>query len=158
MSFRLVRTFGVRWPASPFILTMSLFLLSSPTGADVTSEPLPGVTVENVVATPAQKGGTSIIRFRIVNAGVDDISLQGLRSDSARSAALVLRNSLGVRRDVEMLSIQREEELDFSTSHISGELRDLQTDMVEGDYQDIELVFGRGSISVEAHIHRSASK
>jgi len=126
--------------------------------ADVTSEPLPGVIVEDVVASPALKGGTSTVRFRILNLGVDDISLRGILSEAARSSALVLQEPLGFRKDIEMFSIRREEELDLSTSHLSVELCDLRTDLVEGGYLNVQLIFTSGAISVEAHIHRSTGE
>jgi copper(I)-binding protein len=149
------RTPAQRWVVAVLMIQMFLVFLSNPANADVTSEPISGVTVEDAVASPASKGGKSIVRFRIINSSVDNISLQGLRSSAANSAALVLRDSHNLQRDVKMLSIQREEELDLSTSHISGELRDLRTDLIEGDYVDIELVFQSGAIAVEAHIHES---
>ena len=49
--------------------------------ADVTAEPLSGVTIEDASATTAGQGETSQVRFRISNSGVDDIALIGISSD-----------------------------------------------------------------------------
>lgn len=122
--------------------------------ADVTSEPLSGVTIEDAFATIAGQDETSQVRFRISNSGVDDIALIGISSDVSESGAFVIDDPLSGDRDIEMLTVLREEELDLTTSHIRGELRGATKPFVEGEFVAFNLVFRSGTVSAEAHIHR----
>jgi len=122
--------------------------------ADVTAEPLSGVTIEDASATTAGQGETSQVRFRISNSGVDDIALIGISSDVSESGAIVIDDPLSGDRDIEMLTVLREEELDLTTSHIRGELRNVTEPFVEGEFVAFNLVFRSGTVSAEAHIHR----
>lgn len=133
------------------VLTVSLD--ASEAAADVTSEPLSGVTVEEATAEPAKAGEVSKLRFRLVNSGVSNLTLTGIHSPLSEAGALVLRGPLTGPRDVTTLTILQEEELDLMTSHIWGELRGLKRELATGSFVEFELVFRSGSVSAEAHVH-----
>ena len=121
--------------------------------ADVTSEPLSGVTIEDATATPAGLGETSRVRFRLSNSGVDDIVLIGISSDLSNTGALMMNDPLIGDREINLLTVLREEELDLTTSHIRGELRTLSKPLVVGDFVAFDLIFRSGTVSAEADVH-----
>lgn len=136
------------------IIGMSLFPAFA--CADSSFETADGVEIESAHATPAPKGGTMIVRFRVVNLSVNNIALVGVRSSIAGVGAMVMRDPLMGTRDVTTLTIEREEELGFNTSKIWTELRDTKEGFVEGDYIPFELLFRHGTVATEAHVHKSA--
>lgn len=139
----------------PYVIACCFALAPVAAAADQTFEPMSGVTIENAVASPAAKGNNSAIRFRIVNTGVDDLALIGIRSPQARSGALAMADPVIGSLEISTLTIEaeEEEEADLSTSHLRAEIRGLRRSLESGDYVRFELVFRNGALPGEAHVH-----
>lgn len=124
--------------------------------ADESSEPNPGIYIEDAVATPAAAGETSIIGFRIDNFSGRSVNLMGVSSENATSALILIRGH-GARTHIASgVSVMQEETLDLRTSHMWVELRGLKSAVMEGDLVPFELIFARGQVSAQAHAHAGA--
>jgi len=128
-------------------------LLSPPVYADVTTEPIDGVSVENAHATVARRGGGSRVHFQIDNASGRDLTLVGVSSNIAGSGSLVSRRPVVGVQDITPLFVASEETLDLASSHLWAELRDLNVDLNVGDIIEFELQFRSGIAKAAAHVH-----
>ncbi len=127
--------------------------LSLPTFADESFEPISGVDVLNATATLAAVGETSRLRFRLENFSSADMTLIGVRSEKAVSGAIIVSDGEGGRSEAPQLLIKEEETLDFETSHIWLELRELKTTLKNGQSLPFELIFRTGALPGRAHVH-----
>ena len=130
--------------------------LSLPTFADESFEPVSGVTVLNATATPAAVGETSQLRFSLENFSSSDLTLTRVRSKMAGSGAIFVSDGKGGGSVAPQLLIKQEETLDFETSHIWLELRNLKEAATTGGVMPFELVFRTGVLPGRAHVHGRA--
>lgn len=121
--------------------------------AHETLEPLSDVYVEQAVATTAEVGGTTRVRFVLDNLSGNDVTLVGAEAPLATSGALVLHTGDGETRDVPIFLIKDQEVLDLSTSHIWIELRGLRQPLSDDDEFHFELIFRKGAVAATAHVH-----
>lgn len=141
---------GRRWPLA-WLAAASLFMHTAE--ADELFEPLPGVVVDQAVATPAKAGGTSRLRFRIDNASGRDIALVGVRSDAAASGALIVMSPDGKPQEGAIFLLREEELLDLGSSHAWAELRGMRRSLPNGGTLEFELIFRTGAVPGYAHVH-----
>ena len=121
--------------------------------ADESSEPLPGVYVEDAVAIPASAGDMSIIGFRLDNFSSGNVLLLGVTSEVAETALVLMRGGGTGPQIAKTVLIMQDEILDLRTSHIWTELRGLKSEITEGDLVHFELIFDRGRVAAQAHAH-----
>lgn len=141
---------------SSLIAVFAFFALIEPTAGDETFEPMSSVTVLGATATPATVGETSRLQFRLENFSSADLTLVGVTSKMAEAGAIVIADGVGGRSVAAQLLINEDETLDFETSHIWLELRDLKEPLKDGDTMPFELVFRSGTLPGRAHVHAAA--
>lgn len=142
--------------SSRFLIALLVFILTqdSRLNANETSEPIWGVSVEDVVATPADTGGTSKLHFRVDNFSGRTIAIIGVRSSLSASGALVMQNpDLERSEDIPVLIVLDQEILNLRSSYIWAELRELKEPIRLGDYISFDLVLRDTEVPVEAHVH-----
>ena len=105
-----------------------------------------GVTVLGATATPAAVGDTSRLQFRLENFSSADLTLVGVTSKMAGVGAIMITDGVGGRSVAAQLLIKEDETLDFETSHIWLELRDLREPLKGGDTMPFELIFRSGAL------------
>jgi len=136
------------------IVAILAFLLSDQsTLADESFEPISGVTILSATTTPAAVGETSRLQFRLENFSSADLTLIGVRSELAESGAIMIADGDGGSTVAAQLLVKEEETLDFQTSHIWLELRDLKALLEDGDTMPFELIFRNGVLPGRAHVH-----
>ncbi len=138
---------------SALVVIIAIGALSPPTSADESFEPISGVSVLNATATPADVGETTRLQFRLENFSSSDMTLIGVKSEKAGSGAIIVSDGEGGRSETPQLLIKEEETLDFETSHIWLELRNLKEPATTGGVMPFELVFRSGALPGRAHVH-----
>ncbi len=141
---------------SALLLSMfSLPLISIPSNAwsDVISERTDGVYFEDAVVSAATKGGIAIVQFKITNFGLQHINLQGIRASFAETGKLLSSSQSPSAKSVTGFLILEEETIDFSSSHLRGELHNISQNLVSGDSVEIELEFAGFTTTTLAHVH-----
>lgn len=113
------------------------------------------VTVEAATASPGRKGGSSRIRFRLVNEGSEALHVIGIETDLGERAQLVGRIGTVRTSVLDSIGAPAGETLDLTTSHLWFEIDPLARDLREGEVFDVRLNFVKGSISVPVHVHES---
>ncbi len=141
---------------SSLIAGFAFFALINTSAADETFEPISGVTVLGATTTPAAVGDTSRLQFRLENFSSADLTLVGVTSKMAGGGAIMIADGVGGRAVAAQLLINQDETLDFETSHIWLELRDLKAPLKDGDTMPFELVFRSGALPGRAHVHAAA--
>ena len=132
---------------------MALAALPSIVSADEISEHIDGIYVEDATITPAKKGKTATLRFRMTNFRRKHVTLIGLRALFAKTGKMVMLIPEKGPENVSSLTILSEEVLDFATSHLKGELHDVESDLVLGSNIEFELVFTDFTTTATAHVH-----
>lgn len=127
-------------------------------GADGSAEPISGLEITDAVVTPARKGGTAIVGFRIDNLSSRSVTLVGVRSEIAGSAAIVVGSAERVGEEATAILIDQNETLDLRSSHLRIELLELAVAIEPGDMVPFELVFADGMARAEAHAHAWTSR
>ncbi len=114
------------------------------------------ISVEAAWITAAEKGGYSVLRFRLVNDGRVPAHLLGVNTTVADSARILAR--VDDRKAVAMnsLSVPADEELDLTTNHLWVELGPLRQTVQPGQIINVKLLFLRGDLDIEAHVHDMA--
>lgn len=138
------------------VAILALVAMGPPVSADETFEPISGVTVMNATATPGAVGETTRLQFRLDNFSSSDLTLIGVKSVKAGSGAIIVSNGEGGGSAAQQLLIKQEETLDFETSHIWLELRDLKEALEDGALLPFLLVFRSGALPGFAHVHAAA--
>lgn len=135
------------------LLLVAVFAAAWPVGADTVVDLDTDVTVEAATASPARKGESSRIRFRLVNEGSAALHVTGIETELADRAQLVGR--IGAVRTAVFYSIGAPagEVLDLTTSHLWFGIYPLTRDLRDGETFDVRLIFVNGSILVPVHVH-----
>lgn len=123
------------------------------TSADLSSEPLWAVTIEDTTATPAPVGGSTRVKFQIDNFTGRAISISGIESAAAQSGTLSVAVTPNNVRRVDSFSVLHDEELDLATTHVRAELSGLRAALKEGDILDFTLIIQGRSVPAVAHVH-----
>lgn len=138
------------------IAALAFFVLVEPSSADETFEPMSGVTVLGATASPADVAETSRLQFRLENFSSADLTLVGVTSKMAGAGAITITDGVGGQSVAAQLLIKEDETLDFETSHIWLELRDLKEPLKDGDMMPFDLIFRSGVLPGRAHAHAAA--
>ena len=109
--------------------------------------------VESVWATPATAGAWSILRLRIINESHDHAHLVGVDTPVAETARIVGKISDHETTTFESISARADSELDLTSEHMWIELGPLTRAVKSGELIPLELVFVRGRVRAEAHVH-----
>ena len=117
--------------------------------ADVTVPTVLDVTLSDV-SIEADGADSYRLKFKIANDSASDVVLTGLSSPDAAHGELVYYSSHGSSEPLEELILLPDEEADFSTSHFRARLIGFSPG---GDLAPFTLVFRRGEVSGEAHVH-----
>lgn len=111
------------------------------------------ITVEDVWVTPANEAGRAILRLRILNGTHSPMHLLGVATPIAKGSQIIGRVSSHQAASLGSISILPDDRLDFTTSHLWIELGPLSREIQQGELIPIELVFVRGRIPADAHVH-----
>lgn len=111
------------------------------------------IIVENVWVTPGRKGSQSILRLRIINDGTDHEHLLRVETSIAEDSRIVGRISDHRTTTFDSFSIRADSELDLTDSEMWIELGPLVRDVRPGESIPVNLVFVKGRIHAEAHVH-----
>lgn len=142
-------------------LILIVFAMSATfgTGVSVNADQPPDhhghMTVEDVWATPAGAGSRSILRLRIINEGHDHVHLLGVETPVAKEARIIGRIGNDETRTIDSIGVGGDSNLDMTTSHLWVELGPLTREVQAGESVPIELVFVRGRVRVNAHVHNA---
>lgn len=152
MNINFPRLSIVRFPIfCCFVLMLAVF--PTVVSADEISEHIDGIYVEDATITPAKKGGTAILRFKVTNFGRKHVTLVGLSAPFAGTGSMVMIiPELGPIK-VSELAILSEETLDFSAAHLKGELGEIVSDLVSGTNVEVVLTFSSFTTTATAHVH-----
>lgn len=112
-----------------------------------------GVNVEAVSATAAPVGGTSELRFRILNEGTQKLVFLGVTTPVAERANLVARTGSSRTSVLQSFSISPDDVFDLTTSHLRYELFPLKRRLAAGNEFPVTLNFVGFNIEVSAHVH-----
>jgi len=117
--------------------------------ADTTFTAITDVTIEDA-SLEREDDGAYHLRFRLINDSPAEIMLIGVGSIAAENGQLIYYSSHSSSEPIETLTLQPDEELDFSTSHQRALLTGLK---IDGGKAPFHLLFQRGRIDSEAHVH-----
>lgn len=134
-----------------FVLVLAVF--PTVVSADEISEHIDGIYVEDATITPAKKGGTAILRFKLTNFGRKHVTMIGLSAPFARTGSMVMNIPEKGPKSISELTILSEETLDFSSSHLKGELGEIVSDLVSGTNVEFVLTFSNFATTATAHVH-----
>lgn len=138
---------------SLLIASSSVILAAVPVRADQPSHHHGDVVVENVWITPAKDAEQAILRLRILNETQSPMHLLGVTAPLAKSSQIVGRVSDHQTASLGSIGIRPDSALDLTTSHLWIELGPLSREIKQGELIPIELVFVRGRIPADAHVH-----
>lgn len=130
--------------------------LSGPVSADIESEVLNGVVVDQAWASPAAAGSKTRLSFRIDNRSGRNLILDDVSSGSAEAAQFFMSENSLSETPVDELFIPDQEVLNLDSSHLSVELIGLRRELRPGQTFDFELVFRTGRAPARAHIHAAS--
>lgn len=129
-----------------------MMVMMHPALADEPAE-LGDIRIEAGTATPAEKGGRSRVRFRIINNSRTGLHLTGISTPVAKNAELVARVGSRETSVLQSIGILSEETLDLTTSHLHYVLHPLREALHSGDEFSITLHFTGWSRSTSIHVH-----
>lgn len=135
------------------LLATALAITVVQAAADETTEQTEGIIVEDAVVTPARRGETAYLYFKVTNIGVERAMLLSVQPEIPSVAQIILTAPEKEPQVITQLLILREETLDFASSHIRVELKDIQTPIEAGSTLKFDLVFRRFTTSASAHAH-----
>jgi copper(I)-binding protein len=138
---------------SLLVASSSALVAAVPASADQPPDHHGRVTVENVWVTPANEAEQAILRLRILNETHSPMHLLGVASPLAKGSQIVGRISDHRTARLGSIGIRPDDMLDLTTSHLWIELGPLSREIRQGDLIPIELVFVRGRIHADAHVH-----
>ena len=147
------RRASLTWAILLVFAILAVTLCLDPAAADTPVDLSGGIRIEAATATPAIIGGTSRIRFRIVNDSATTIHLLGISTAIAVNAELVA--AIGSKRSaiLESIVVPALETLDLSTSHLRFEISPLNRGLATGDEFPVNFVFVNGEVTVVVHVH-----
>lgn len=138
----------------PLLVALSSALVAAgPVRADQPPDHNGLVTVETVWAIPASEAGKTVLRLRILNQTHSPLHLLGVATPLAKDSQIIGRISDHQTARLGSIGIRPDDMLDLTTSHLWIELGPLSHEIRQGDLIPIELVFVRGRIHADAHVH-----
>jgi len=111
------------------------------------------VKVVDATATPAQPGGKTIIRFRIVNDGPARIHLAGIATPVARAPRLMARVDAVRAIDIGSIAIAPDEVLDATGAQLWYEAEPVEHELAAGETFPVTFEFGDGRVTVPVTVH-----
>lgn len=109
--------------------------------------------VENVWATPDERGGNIILRFRIVNEGKNHIRLVGIKTAVAEEARIIGKSANREPVIYNSIMIRTDSDLNLATHHLWVELGTLSRTISAGETFPLDLIFLNEQLSVDVHVH-----
>ena len=128
---------------------------AGPAGADQLPNHHGEIVVENVWVTPAKEGGRSILHLRISNESHGSANLLGATTPVAANGRIVGRISDHETATLDSISIRSDSVLDLASDHLWIEFGPLTLAVEPGESIPIHLIFLRGHLPVEAHVHNA---
>lgn len=133
--------------------SLSALVAAEPVRADQPPDHHGSVIVEDVWLTPANEAGQAILRLRILNETHSSMHLLGVATPLAKDSQIIGRISDHRTARLGSIGIRPDGALDLTTSHLWIELGPLSREIRQGELIPIELVFVRGRIHADAHVH-----
>ncbi|MEO4044979.1 hypothetical protein AAFN47_25550 [Hoeflea sp. CAU 1731] len=133
--------------------TTILLFQSSIASADITTEQLNNVLVENAVIEPGKSGGNARLRFRVANLGANNLYLVKISTDIASSAQIKMRMPESGYESVSYVPIKLGETFDAETSHLVVEVQELRKDLVSGTEISFSVEFTDFTVAAFADVH-----
>lgn len=147
------------WPRRIYIFQGALFaaflMWVGSSSADEPLEMTNDVRIEAATATPARRGGSTKIRFVLINDSASRLHLARLTSPIAQEVSLLARTSPTQTAKIESIGISSGERLDLTTSHLWYEAFPLGRDLKLGETIDVTLNFVTWELTVPVHVHAS---
>lgn len=140
----------VTWIAFAFVVLLATAELAD---ADQLPDHRGQMIVENVWVTPAGAGGWSMLRLRITNESGEHAHLLGVEAPVSQSARIVGRIDDHRTTTLESINVRPHSVLDLSTDYVWIELGPLALAVKPGESIPLDLVFSRGRVRVDAHVH-----
>lgn len=138
---------------SLLVALSSALVAAVPAKADQPPDHHGHVTVEDVWVSPASEAGPAILRLRILNETHSHMHLLGVATPLAKGSQIIGRISDHQTARLGSIGIPPDDALDLTTNHLWIELGPLSQEFRQGDLIPIELVFVRGRIHADAHVH-----
>jgi copper(I)-binding protein len=111
------------------------------------------IQVENAYATSGPVGGSTEVRFRLVNESGTTVVLLGVSSRIAENSRLIARIGASDTTELQSISVLAGEVLDLTTSHLWYELFPLRNKLETGDVFDLELDLVNARVMTDVHVH-----
>ena len=155
VSLSYFRTGGIRARLSFLIggASCAIALLTIQAGAHEATEMRSGVLVSQATLTPAERGGSSRLKFRITNDGNRPLILTDVEADVARSRSVVMVMPESGPEQVDRVPILRDETLEVDTHHIRVRLKDLRRPLRSGDRVRVRIGFDGFEVNAVADVH-----
>ena len=149
------RAWGRRGIVARLAATLA-FLSLPPALADELPSHHGHISVEAAWITAAEKGGYSVLHFRLVNDGRHLAHLLDINTTVADKARILARVSDHKSVVVNSLSVPADQELDLTSDHLWIKIGPLRQAVRPGQMINVKLIFLRGHLDIEAHVHSVA--
>ncbi len=135
------------------VLFAAFLMWAGPSSADEPLEMTNDVMIETATATPARRGGSTKIRFVLINDSSSRLHLAKLTSPVAREVSLLARTSPTQTAKIESIGISSGERLDLTTSHLWYEAFPVSRELKLGETIDVTFNFVTWELTVPVHVH-----
>ncbi len=102
--------------------------------------------------TSAEKGGVSLLKIRVRNAGIDALTILGVKGEWHQQSRIVADLGEGGYTTLETLYLPREEDLNLASTHILIYLENLRRSVKVGEKLNLQLVLAQGELPFSAHV------
>lgn len=138
-----------------FAIAATVLLDPRPSRADDESAMIGDVSVENVAATPARAGETSRITFAVENAGLQTVTLTGLRLPSGEPARVMgFLGHAGHTGEIGSVRIGPGETSQLDGKNLWIEIGPLKDGLAPGSVVAARLLLGPYEAPVSIHVSR----
>jgi len=135
------------------ILAGAMIRNSTSANADALPDRYSGVSITDATVRAGSSGGSSELRFRLVNEGTEPLTLLGVTSGYITESRILARTGHETSEYLGSINIPVEETLDFRSFHIKMELTGLNRNFVPGQIVTLKLAMVHGEIPINAHVH-----
>lgn len=140
------------------ILMIISLVWAGSSNADEPLEMTKDVRIEAATATPARSGGSTKIRFVVINDSPNRLHLAKLTSPIAREIRLLARTGPMQTAKIESIGISSGERLDLTTSHLWYEAFPVARELKVGETINVTLKFVTWELTVPVHVHASGTQ
>lgn len=114
--------------------------------------------IEHAVLTPAGIGGVSTLRIFIRNMSSDYLTILGVRSPHNNRSQIMVSLGGGAYTELDALPLEREENLDLSSSHMIIHLLEITQPIEIDEKIELNLILANGELPFTAHVRKQEVK